>query len=319
MKKVILLLLLLVLAITGIFAQSNTTVTDLRKELHAYIDVIPEQNLLSLKPLLAILAEPTSDKSELHEILDAIPPRNIDAVKALLLALTDPSYSAAAEISQPQAKPTEPVITAVTTTSTPAATGASTPVKANEPAKTGKFSVGGGAFFDWSLKNAVGFAGIKTIGSDLMSVGAYGFLDTKNLELSIGPSYGMWTLDLAGLKPKINLLQLDINFLVKFPISLPNGEFIIFPMLGISCNQPIYKISSDGTVAGFYDLGQLGVLGGAGLDINLTRSVYLRAEGLFHLWLPYWAVMMDIIKAPGDTKINLGMGPRIKLGVGYRL
>jgi len=34
------------------------TATVLRKELHGYIDTMPEYNLTALKPLLSILAEP---------------------------------------------------------------------------------------------------------------------------------------------------------------------------------------------------------------------------------------------------------------------
>ena len=34
------------------------TVAGLRKELHGYIDTMPEYNLTALKPLLSVLAEP---------------------------------------------------------------------------------------------------------------------------------------------------------------------------------------------------------------------------------------------------------------------
>jgi hypothetical protein len=307
MKKVILLSLLLVLAMTGVFAQSNNTIADLRKELHAYIDAIPEQNLSSLKPLLAILAEPVSisNKNELYEMLDAIPPRNIDAVKALLLALADPSYNTAVETSQSQAKPAE--------TAKPAATATSASAKTNEPARTGKFSVGGGAFFDWNLNNGVSVSGFN-IEYDLLSIGAYGFLDTKSFELSIGPSYGMVGF---GGSYGLNLFQLDINFLWKFPLDLPIDKFSIFPMLGISYNQPLFEFSGDYEKLGILDFGQLGLLVGVGLDYNLTSALYLRGEGLFHFRFPLWGAM-DFITEPG-VKFDFGMGPRIKLGVGYRL
>ena len=35
-----------------------TIVAELRKELHSYIDTMPERNLHVLKPLLSVLAEP---------------------------------------------------------------------------------------------------------------------------------------------------------------------------------------------------------------------------------------------------------------------
>jgi hypothetical protein len=244
----------------------------------------------------------------LYEILDAIPPRNIEAVKALLLALTDPSYNTAAVTSQPKTKPTEDAIPAAFTTNTPDIT--------NEPVKAGKFSVGGGAFFDWNLKSSVVIADYE-IGYNLMSIGAYGFLDTKFFELSIGPSFGMGTSNKVGINTKINLLQLDIIFLGKLPIDLPGGKFSIFPMLGISYNQPLFKINGDSITTSIFYLGQLGLLGGVGLDYNLTSALYLRGEGMFHLRAPYWETI-DITGQSG-TKFNLGMGPRIRLGVGYRL
>jgi len=101
MKKVFLILFLLALVVTGVFAQSNTAVADLRKEMHSYIDAISEQNLYALKPLLSLFAGSPSNINELHELLDSIPERNIDALKTLLLALADPSYNAADVINLP--------------------------------------------------------------------------------------------------------------------------------------------------------------------------------------------------------------------------
>jgi len=303
MKKAVLILFLLALVVTAVFAQTNQAVADLRRELHSYIDAIPEQNLYALKSLLSILAEPPSNKSDLHEILESIPDRNVDALRTLLLALADPSYNATGGANQSQAKP--------------AAAKASTPAKTNEPVKTGNLSVGGGAFFDWNGNSAVEVARTK-MGLDLMSFGAYGFLDTKFFEVSIGASYGIGTFDI-GLtkKQEFNLFQLDVNLLGKFPIDLPGGKFSVFPMLGISYNQPLLMISGDTITTDIFDLGQLGVLGGAGLDYNLTSSLYLRGEGLFNFRLPFWGTI-DIISTSG-VKINFGMGPRIKLAVGYRL
>jgi len=306
MKKVILLLLLLVLAITGVYAQSNTTVVDLRKELHGYIDAIPEQNLSALKPLLAVLAEPPSEKNELYEILDAIPPRNIDAVKALLLALADPSNTAAGT-SQPQAKLTEAAI--------PAAAKTSTPAKTNEPVKEGKYSVGGGVFFDKSSKSGVKEPAAFELA--LTSIGLYGFFDAKNYEVSIGPSYGIMTLDVWPGKTELKLFQIDVSFLWKYPISLPGGKFSVFPMLGLSYNQPLFMISGKYD-PGIFDLGQLGVLGGAGLDYNLTSALFIRGEGFYHFRAPFWGTMDQIFKS--STKMDFGKGgPRFRVGVGYRL
>jgi len=150
-----------------------------------------------------------------------------------------------------------------------------------------------------------------------MSFGAYAFLDTKYVELSIGPSYGIGKME--GISKNINMFQLDINLLGKIPIDLSGGRFVIFPMLGLSYYHVLFGISgTNGLTMNISKLGQLGALGGMGLDIYLTRSLYLRGEGLFHFRLPIWSDMMDALGAPGDTKFSFGMGPRIKLGVGYR-
>ena len=307
MKKVVLVLFFLALAVAGVFAQSNTAVADLRKELHAYIDAIPAQNLYALRSLLSLLAGQPSNRSELHEVLDSIPERNIDALKPLLQALTDPSYNATAGIIPLQGADDPETLTLIDKTNTPD--------KVN--AKKGFLSIGGGALFDWSIKNYVEMSSYPMYDFKLVSLGVFAFLDAKYIELSIGPSYGIGNLKMGWFDKDISLLQLDINLLGKLPINLSNGKIIIFPLLGLSYNHVLSGISgTDAIVTPISELSQLGALVGAGLDFPLTSSFYLRGEGLLHVRLPSWATI-DVFGQPG-VKINLGMGPRVKLGVGYR-
>jgi len=306
MKKFVLILLLLALAVTGVFAQSSPTDADLRKELHAYIDAISGENLYALRSLLALLASPSStptNRSELHEVLDSIPERNIDALIPLLQALADPSYNAAAGTNLPQDR---------TADALKPSSGAS--------ANKGLLSIGGGGFFDWSLKNHVEISSLPIYKLDLMSFGAFAFFDAKYVELSVGPSFGMGSLKTGLFERDVKLLQLDVNVLGKIPIDLSGGQVTFFPLLGLSYNYVLLGISgTSGINMDLLNLGQLGALVGVGLDYYLTSSLYLRGEGLFHFRLPPWSAFMDAIGAAGSSKINYGMGPRVKLGVGYRL
>jgi len=307
MKKVVLILFLILVAVTGVFAQINTAPEDLRKELHTYIDAIPEENLYALKPLMSVLAgSPFYSYGELHALLDAVPERYIDAVKTLLLALADSPNNAMAGTDPPQTK------TAEAEEPLPAVR-VDTPK--NKPDRL--LSVGGGAFLDWSINNSVDISYIPVYGFDLRSFGVYAFLDAKYVELSIGPSFGIASWKIVGFTKDISLFQLDVHVLGKIPIDLSDGQFFFFPLLGLSYNHVLFGISgTNGLPMAFSDLGQLGVLGGVGLDVNLTGSLYLRSEGLFHFRFPFWSTM-DVMGQP-DVKINFGMGPRIKVAVGYR-
>jgi len=313
MKKRFLILFFLALAVTGVFAQNYTVVVDIRRELHAYIDAIPQQSLYALRPLLIMLADSSHDNVELHDLLDAIPDRNIDAVKALLLALADPYYSNAPVINPPQSQGT------AVAAGPSSAAGESAPVNTNADVSNGFLSFGGGAFFDWSLKNSVE---VKSTSNkfryDLMSFGPFVFFDAKYVELSVAPSFGIANYEVSeGASPEsLKLIQLDLSVLGKIPINLAGGKFVFFPMLGVSYNAVLFGISGTEGMTPLSDLNQFGLLGGVGFDYYLTSSVYLRSEGLFHFRFPFWDFIGDM-RDP-NLKFNFGMGPRIRLGIGYR-
>ena len=312
MKKAVLIVFLLALAATGVFAQNFTVVVDIRRELHAYIDAIPQQTLYALRPLLMMLADSSRNNDELHDLLDAIPDRNIDAVRTLLQALADPFYSAAAGVNLPQSQGSAE---AAVPSSAPRA---SEPVNTNAGVSDGFLSVGGGAFYDWSFNHSVvKAAATSKFEYDLMSFGAFAFFDAKYVELGVGPSFGIANLSEGGSsEPKnLKLFQLDLSVLGKIPINLADGKFTFFPMLGVSYNTVLFGISgTEGMTVS--ELNQIGLLGGVGLDYYITSSIYLRSEGLFHFRLPVWK-LMDSIKET-DSKVKFGVGPRIRLGIGYR-
>jgi len=309
MKKFVLILLLLALAVTGVFAQSNMTDADLRKELHAYIDAISGENLYALRSLLSLLAgqNSSSNRSELYEVLDSISERNIDALKPLLQALADPYYNAAAGINQPRG----------TAGAAPSSSRVSAPVNSDEGVSKGLLSIGGGALFDWSLNNSMTIS-MPMYKFNLMSFGAFAFFDAKYVELSVGPSFGISKyVDAYGRSLDLKLLMLDVNLLGKIPIELSGGQISVFPLLGLSYNHILFGISGTSGMD-LSKFGQLGALGGVGLDYYLSNSLYFRGEGLFHFRLPLWSAIIDAIGAAGNMRINFGMGPRVKLGVGYR-
>jgi hypothetical protein len=314
MKKAVLISFLLALAATGVFAQNFTVVVDIRRELHAYIDAIPQETLYALRPLLMMLADSSHNNDELHDLLDAIPERNIDAVKMLLQALADPSYNSAAGIYLPQGT--------AEAAGTPLAAIAGAPVVNTNAGvsnvSNGFLSIGGGAFFDWSLKNSVEVAPPNSkFRYDLMSFGPFAFFDAKYVELSVTPSFGIANYEKSGGEnpesSNLKLIQLDLSALGKIPINLAGGKYIFFPMLGVSYNAVLFGISGAKGIT-VSNLNQFGLLGGVGLDYFITSSVFLRGEGFAHIRLPVWEYMNSI----WDSGSKFGKGFRIRLGIGYR-
>jgi len=73
------------------------------------------------------------------------------------------------------------------------------------------------------------------------------------------------------------------------------------------------------------DWSQIGFLAGLGLDLPFSSALFLRAEALFHLRLPskFMSDLVDKNKATfnnygGSIDTTFGMGPRVKIGIGYR-
>jgi len=177
-------------------------------------------------------------------------------------------------------------------------------------------SIGAGLLFDFSNNNGYksddGYSGVR-----ILTLCVYGSFDAMYAEVDANLAYGK----LTSIADKDNLnnydsrvMQLGLTLLGKYPFEL--GEFTIFPLLGFKYNMVLSH-----TVAGTADpepgkWNQFGLLAGVGADFDLTNSLYLRGEGLFHLRLPS-TFMKDAASATGGSA-TLGMGPRIKLGLGYR-
>ena len=125
---------------------------------------------------------------------------------------------------------------------------------------------------------------------------------------------GSVTADAGGM------IQLGFSLLGKYPFEL--GSITLFPLLGINYNVALHAWDPDGnslTPSGESAakwLSQFGILGGVGLDFDITDSLFIRGEALLHLRLPMktWRDMADGL----GGKATLGVGPVIKVAIGYK-
>ena len=180
-------------------------------------------------------------------------------------------------------------------------------------------SIGGGAFFDWSFNNGIK-DGDDYMGMRNMSFGGYIFFDAAYLEADISFAYGMVSSVIKGGGLPLSgdagsMLQLGFSLLAKYPIKLESVT--IFPLIGAGYNMVLsYKVNGVSAEDAREYLSQFGLLAGVGLDFNLTNSLFLRAETLFQARFP-----MKLMKETADAvdmTAALGMGPVIKVGIGYR-
>jgi len=189
-------------------------------------------------------------------------------------------------------------------------------------------SVGGGLLFDYSANN-----GLETniAGNDLYtgirntSFGGFVFFDATYVEADISFAYGSLTLvtEMPGISSTDDfgsVLQLGFSILGKYPFHL--GSVTLFPLLGFNLNAVVSGSDNEGnkfTDAG--DLSQFSLQAGIGLDYHFTDSIFLRAEGLFQLRFAskYQDDMMTFLnKGGGGWDTTFGMGPVIKVAVGYK-
>jgi len=192
-------------------------------------------------------------------------------------------------------------------------------------------AAGGGLLLDWSVNNGikVEYHGESlSISLDNLSFGGFGFFDATYAEADVSFAYGSLTgtekgrigsHSASGTEEKESALQLGFSLLGKYPIKL--GGFTIFPLLGFNYNIVLSAWDKNGKPDDD-DLSQFGFLAGAGLDFPFTDALFLRAEALFQLRLAGKSqhdAAEDLKKAtPYDVNTTLGLGPRIKVGVGYK-
>jgi len=207
-----------------------------------------------------------------------------------------------------------------------------------------EMSAGVGGILDMSFNNGVkvegkgyfsGYSGSD--GFNNTSFGAFAFFDITYAVIDVAFLSGSWENYSTGTGYKDQYTdmgtfsQLGIGIMGKFPIDL--GVFKLFPMLGVNYNMVLSGKSPRGATWVYnYDyygkkttlsaeLSQLGLLGGVGADIGITEQIFIRIEALFQLRLPM-KTYSDQVKDKSeyfDSSATLGLGPRIKLSVGYKL
>jgi outer membrane protein W len=188
-----------------------------------------------------------------------------------------------------------------------------------------ELSAGGGLLVDYSANNGIEF-GDSYIGSRTMSFGGFIFFDATYAELDVSFAYGSVTsiVDLPIIGSATadggSLMQLGFTLLGKYPIQL--SSITLFPLLGVGYNMVLSGSDAAGDdLKNAGDMSQLGILAGVGVDKNLTDALYLRGEALFQIRLASKAMSdaADVYSLLGDSaSATLGMGPVVKIGVGYR-
>ena len=184
-------------------------------------------------------------------------------------------------------------------------------------------SAGGGLIFDWSFNNGLKLGGNKEA-VRMLSIGGFGFFDATYVEADVYFAYGKNTWyykggGSSGTDDGGSMIQLGFSLLGKYPFEL--GSITLFPLLGINYNVVLNAWDPDGNSvtpggeSAVKWLSQFGILGGVGLDFDITDSLYLRGEALLHLRLPM-KLMSDM--AGGSVKATLGVGPVIKVALGYK-
>jgi len=195
-----------------------------------------------------------------------------------------------------------------------------------------QMSVGGGLLYDYSGNNGVkaSFLGSDFyMGTTNSSFGAFGFIDFDYVEINMSIARGSIKLlyEVPGTSNDADFgtaIQLGLSVLGKYPIDL--GSITLFPLLGLNYNMVLSLEDKDGrkySDAG--DWSQFGLQAGLGLNFSFSDSLYLLAEALFQLRFP--SKFQDDLKTEIENDTGgiitfdktLGMGPVIKVGVGFKL
>jgi len=190
-------------------------------------------------------------------------------------------------------------------------------------------SAGGGVLFDHSRNNGfkVKEDGVNgSAGFNETNFGGFIFFDATYVEFDVAFAYGSWKSyakndfkDAEGeFVADLSVLQLNFALLGKYPIEV--GGFTIFPLLGFNYNRVLSAKADGEDISEFVklgDLAQIGLLGGIGADFNINNSLYVRAEGLFQIRFAC-KYQKDMKKLMDAGKTTLGLGPVIKVAVGYK-
>ncbi|MDR0785975.1 MAG: hypothetical protein LBE74_08890 [Treponema sp.] len=169
------------------------------------------------------------------------------------------------------------------------------------------FGIGVGGVFDMRFNGSISSPDVSgTVSNNILAGGGFVALDFRNIELSLGTSFGNIEYSLNN-KTTENLTVLQIGLLGKLPLKL--GPIVLYPILGTQFDFNLANNKNS----------PLWIMGGAGVDVLLAGNWYVRCNGLYGI--PFQnefdasTVAGDVINHYKDAK--LGNGVKIRLSVGY--
>ena len=183
--------------------------------------------------------------------------------------------------------------------------------------------------YDHGFRNGVrsSDAGVDFfLGYNNMSLGGFIFFDATYIELDVDFIYGhiKYFVDLFDTGKTVidrsNSFQLHFSLIGKYPIVMEKLTF--FPLLGISYTiflvyNPDYFILNNTPYNKASEFNRIGILSGLGFETAINTNLYFRSEIMIHYRFPNKTIKDAIVSDP-DAKATAGLGPRIKVGVGYR-
>jgi opacity protein-like surface antigen len=162
-----------------------------------------------------------------------------------------------------------------------------------------------------------------------ISFGGYGFFDFTYGEVDMSFAYGSLTMvgesnGKSDTDDGGSAIQLGINVLGTYPFDL--GGFTVFPLFGLGYNAVLSHTVDGSSDDKPGDLSQFNIMFGGGLDYFFSDALFLRAELLFNIrfaatWQDDYKKVMEVYKlidSNASSDSTWGMGPRVKVGVGYR-
>jgi hypothetical protein len=196
---------------------------------------------------------------------------------------------------------------------------------------------GGGVEHEISYNSSVtGSLAMPYIGG-----GAFVFFDMTYLEADAGIFVGSGDWKLKAGSPvdvdaefgRFLFTGVDVALFGKYPFTV-SRKIKVFPLLGVAYQAVFYTKRADNEKIGdAFDYSQLWFKAGGGIDYDITRNVYFRAEALYGLRLATQMEKGDSMKvwwrdaiyqAKGITanitegKTLLGHGLTAKVAIGYR-
>ena len=207
-----------------------------------------------------------------------------------------------------------------------------------------RFAAGIGGIFDASFNN-----GHKVVTDDnrsyfygqrYYSPGAVVFFDAHYAEVNVGFAYGIingiQSINTGAYKGRDsysyyggNMTHISFSLLGKFPINI--GGLTFFPLVGLNYNLVLSgvingsRLGEDNPYGVPGNLSQFGLLGGIGFDFSLSEKLFLRTNFLANLRFANKFMKNEIngthdesLFESVDRNTTLGIGPEIKIAIGYR-